>query len=118
MRKSDGTPPDMERCADILVYEVRSPALARPARCVQLPDVLRAAAYWPTDQDRLPITGARPYQCRRHVKLGRVLCPGLQVFDSGLIGEGALHAVAAARQKLLQPDALLVLSFAWQKPTE
>jgi len=51
VRKPDGTPPDMERKADILVYEV---------------------------------------------------------FDSGLIGEGALHLVASARQKLLNPNAVLV----------
>lgn len=30
------------------------------------------------------------------------------MFDSGLIGEGALHALAAARQKLVAPDAVLV----------
>jgi len=30
------------------------------------------------------------------------------VFDSGLIGEGALHSVFAAKQKLLAPDALMV----------
>ena len=49
--KPDGTPPDMERKADLLIYEV---------------------------------------------------------FDSGLIGEGALHLVASARQKLLQPNATLI----------
>lgn len=36
----------------------------------------------------------------------------VQIFDSGLIGEGALHAVAAAQMKLLQPDATLVPSSA------
>ncbi len=30
------------------------------------------------------------------------------MFDSGLIGEGVLHAVAAAHANLLQPDATLV----------
>ena len=55
VRKPDGTPPDMEKKADILIYEV---------------------------------------------------------FDSGLIGEGALHLVASARQKLLQPEATLVPSSA------
>ena len=34
------------------------------------------------------------------------------MFDSGLIGEGVLHAVAAAHANLLQPDATLVLSSA------
>ena len=34
--------------------------------------------------------------------------PWAQVFDSGLIGEGVLHAVAAAQANLLQPDATLV----------
>ena len=53
VRKADGTPPDMEQKADILIYEV---------------------------------------------------------FDSGLIGEGALHLVASARQKLLHPDAVLIPS--------
>jgi protein arginine N-methyltransferase 7 len=53
VRKADGTPPDMEQKADILIYEV---------------------------------------------------------FDSGLIGEGALHLVAAARQKLLHPNAVLIPS--------
>ncbi|KAK9803026.1 hypothetical protein WJX72_005333 [[Myrmecia] bisecta] len=51
VRKADGTPPDMDRKADIMVFEV---------------------------------------------------------FDSGLIGEGILHSVAAARAKLLNPDATLV----------
>ncbi|QDZ17548.1 S-adenosyl-L-methionine-dependent methyltransferase [Chloropicon primus] len=55
LRKPDGTPPDMERKADLLIYEV---------------------------------------------------------FDSGLIGEGALHLVASARQKLLQPNAVLIPSSA------
>lgn len=32
----------------------------------------------------------------------------LQVFDSGLLGEGVLHMLAAAKQKLLQTDATLV----------
>ena len=32
----------------------------------------------------------------------------LQVFDSGLIGEGVLHSVAWAKARLLQPDAVLV----------
>lgn len=32
----------------------------------------------------------------------------LQVFDSGLLGEGVLHMLAAAKQKLLQKDATLV----------
>lgn len=32
----------------------------------------------------------------------------LQVFDSGLLGEGVLHMLAAAKQKLLQQDATLV----------
>lgn len=31
----------------------------------------------------------------------------LQVFDSGLIGEGVLHLLFAAKHKLLQPDASL-----------
>ena len=31
-----------------------------------------------------------------------------EIFDSGLIGEGALHALAAARARLLVPDAALV----------
>lgn len=31
-----------------------------------------------------------------------------QVFDSGLIGEGVLHILAAAREKLAAPGALLV----------
>mmetsp|Transcript_2735 Transcript_2735/g.6574 ORF Transcript_2735/g.6574 Transcript_2735/m.6574 type:complete len:327 (-) Transcript_2735:94-1074(-) len=51
VRKADGTAPDMERKADVLIYEV---------------------------------------------------------FDSGLIGEGALHLVASARSKLLQPNATLI----------
>ena len=50
-RKPDGTPPDMEDKADIMVYEV---------------------------------------------------------FDSGLIGEGALHLVAAARARLLKPNASII----------
>ena len=37
----------------------------------------------------------------------------MQVFDSGLIGEGILHAVAAAHANLLQPDATLVLRWLW-----
>ena len=32
----------------------------------------------------------------------------MQVFDSGLIGEGVLHMLAAAKQKLLTKDAILV----------
>lgn len=32
----------------------------------------------------------------------------MQVFDSGLIGEGVLHMLAAAKQKLLTKDAVLV----------
>ena len=32
----------------------------------------------------------------------------MQVFDSGLIGEGVLHMLAAARRKLLTKDATLV----------
>lgn len=32
----------------------------------------------------------------------------MQVFDSGLIGEGVLHMLAAAKQKLLTKDATLV----------
>ena len=32
----------------------------------------------------------------------------LQVFDSGLLGEGVLHMLAAAKQKLLTKDAALV----------
>ena len=51
VRKPDGTPPDLDRKADVLIYEV---------------------------------------------------------FDSGLIGEGALHLVAHAREKLLREDATLV----------
>lgn len=35
-----------------------------------------------------------------------VLC--MQVFDSGLIGEGILHLLAWAHAKLLTPDAILV----------
>lgn len=34
----------------------------------------------------------------------------LQVFDSGLIGEGVLHMLAWAKQKLLTEDAVLVSS--------
>lgn len=36
------------------------------------------------------------------------LCVTMQVFDSGLIGEGVLHMLAAAKQKLLTKDAILV----------
>ena len=36
------------------------------------------------------------------------LCVAMQVFDSGLIGEGVLHMLAAAKQKLLTKDAVLV----------
>ena len=36
------------------------------------------------------------------------VCMTLQVFDSGLLGEGVLHMLAAAKQKLLQTDASLV----------
>ena len=32
----------------------------------------------------------------------------MQVFDSGLIGEGILHLLAWAHAKLLTPDAILV----------
>ena len=32
----------------------------------------------------------------------------VQVFDSGLIGEGVLHLLAWAHAKLLTPDAILV----------
>lgn len=32
----------------------------------------------------------------------------MQVFDSGLIGEGVLHMLAAAKQKLLTDDATLL----------
>lgn len=32
----------------------------------------------------------------------------MQVFDSGLIGEGVLHMLAAAKKKLLTKDATLV----------
>lgn len=51
---------------------------------------------------------------RKPVLVSMTLNPALasplcaQIFDSGLIGEGALHAVAAAQAKLLQPDAILV----------
>ena len=37
-----------------------------------------------------------------------LLCVAMQVFDSGLIGEGMLHMLAAAKQKLLTKDAILV----------
>ena len=35
-------------------------------------------------------------------------CPCEQVFDSGLLGEGVLHLVHWAQQRLLQPHAVLV----------
>ena len=37
-----------------------------------------------------------------------LLYMAMQVFDSGLIGEGVLHMLAAAKQKLLTKDATLV----------
>ena len=74
VRKPDGTPPDMPRPADILVYEVRT-----------LMNMYGWAKSLPTS-----------------------LMIHVQVLDSAMIGEGALHAVAAAQAKLLAPDALLV----------
>lgn len=32
----------------------------------------------------------------------------MQVFDSGLLGEGVLHMLAAAKHRLLREDATLV----------
>ena len=75
----------MERKADILVYEVLS--LRRPSTCL------------------LCLIGnfARSSRCGATLRS----CDH-EVFDAGLIGEGVLHALAAARLKLALPDAVLV----------
>ena len=81
VRKPDGTPPDMERKADILVYEVSATIAAH--------------------------TLLETLECLCTCKLTSTSLEH-EVFDAGLIGEGVLHALAAARVKLVAPDAVLV----------
>ena len=75
----------MERKADILVYEVL--ILRRPSTCLL----------------RLIGNFARSSRCGATLRSS-----DHEVFDAGLIGEGVLHALAAARLKLALPDAVLV----------
>ena len=76
----------MERKADILVYEVLMPRRPWSARVCSSSDLkAHLLDLWVT------------IAVSKH-----------KVFDAGLIGEGVLHALAAARLKLVLPDAVLV----------
>ena len=103
LRKPDGTPPDLPRRADLLVYEVRRSGGAGECAGRRHSVVF---LLWYTGGGAAAPQDDRPFD----QKLSRpsLLSSLAQVFDSGCIGEGVLHLVTAARAKLLAADAAMV----------
>lgn len=88
--KVDGTPPDMEQKANLCVFEVRH--MPAPACTIK------------GGSHNNSVHGLQ-HLTMHHVATAAVF---MQVFDSGLIGEGVLHLMAWAQARLLTPDYTLV----------
>ena len=128
VRKPDGTPPDMERKADILVYEVRTCDCTSETQVLQYRGGLFARrtcsscteAFFGCFDDT--VRGPENRCCHlphipswntvSHVPFRNSPCDAcLQIHDSKLNGEGALHSVSAANEKLLAPDSAAICTY-------
>ena len=94
----DGTEPDLEQKANLCIYEVPSPGHAF-ALHRSLPHAAAASVCMHPVAMELDLVG-------KSFAEGKTTC--VQVFDSGLIGEGVLHMLLWAKEKLLTDDVVLV----------
>ena len=108
----DGTLPDMEYKANLCIFEVCACAgtlvisvAGYLLRNRAEPRIIVVCVSYRIVPYLTVVTSSCVFMCEKATPVRHLL---VQVFDSGLIGEGVLHMVAWAKTKLLTEDAVMV----------